>query len=490
MDSFKAVCYETSVYQKIVELKEDSLTSKGYIDLAQLEGLYVEGAGNFLRNLRLKNQLSQKAIAKIVNGRQGYVSNWEKNDQRILLKSLVKIAEALGVSRDLIYQKIDQGKIFTKSRLPVKWDKICDVIGHISPVNTGRPEVYLKKCTEATLKRVRDKLNVYMFFRTRGTNNNKALIHSSELYKYLTSFFQYKKVYKLKPPLNNEVKIWYDDNVNLKRAIIIPCLQSDGTIDQRKRDQKNPALIFSGNNRVLHDYFIDAMYYEYKLLPTSYFTSNSRSTTYYTLYNQNEIRKIIPEIMELSGNSKTSPAVGQSVEEYLQEPQPHLDYLNEAIETVQKIALRIWASTEGCIGIHKTKDLIYPKLAISCAHPVLASQLKLIAKKYGINFYKRRRKTQWSGIKDLINSSLKACILFLEIGGFINGVRISSYSPYHEGIEKNILTLGILEYIKQRKTTNRWPKIQSKAQHHYNINRLVENEEYYPRMDYYIDYFS
>jgi len=36
-----------------------------------------------------------------------------------ILKSLVKIAEALGVSRDLIYQKIDQGKIFTKSRLLV-----------------------------------------------------------------------------------------------------------------------------------------------------------------------------------------------------------------------------------------------------------------------------------------------------------------------------------------------------------------------------------
>ena len=82
-----------------------------------------------------------------------------------------------------------------------------------------------------------------MFFRSKGNNNNMALINSSELYKYLTSFFRYKRTYKIKPPLNDEVKVWYENNIDLKRAIIIPCLQSDGTIDQSKHDQKTQSQI-------------------------------------------------------------------------------------------------------------------------------------------------------------------------------------------------------------------------------------------------------
>jgi hypothetical protein len=306
-------------------------------------------------------------------------------------------------------------------------------------------------------------------------------INSKELYTYLTSFFHYPKVPKIQPPLTEEVKLWHEKGVDLKRAVIIPFLQSDGCINHEP-----PVLRLDGNSRVLHDYFVDAMYYEYEEMPSTYFHDNDGC--YYTAYQKKSMKEIIAEVMKLAGNTKTSPATGQTIKEYLKEPQPHLNYLKNADDIEQQIALRIWAATEGCVSVAvRTEGHIRPVVVISSAHPDLVRQLKKLAQRFNIYMAKYRTKNSWSGVLGLRTSGLSAALNFLKLGGFINGVEISS-SKYHKGIDKDVLFLGILE-LKKRERENTHLKKRSRAQVHHEINNIIENKEYHTA-DYYINYFS
>ena len=82
--AFKALIRETSVYKYYIELKENSLTSKGYLDIAKIPELFVAGAGEFLRQSRLKKKLKQKRIAEIIDVTPTQVCAWEKIDLKFL----------------------------------------------------------------------------------------------------------------------------------------------------------------------------------------------------------------------------------------------------------------------------------------------------------------------------------------------------------------------------------------------------------------------
>ncbi len=478
--TFKALQRETSVYKFYVELKENVLTERGYLDLSKVPDLYISGAGQFLKNLRLENCLRQYDIAEILDVSRSKINNWENNECRMPLHKLVKIAELLDVTRDTIYSLINQGKFKTKSNFPVKLEKIS-IIQYFTPHkddDRGRITL-LKCCPDEVLRKIKETLNVNLRYRRR----NKIIITCREAYNFLTTFFKYSKVPKIRPPLTTEVKGWYDDAIDLKLAVIIPFLQSDGYMSQNRQKYR---LDFFGYNKVLHDYFVDSMHYECNKLPSSYFISGSRIP--YTSYSDNSLKKIRDDIMNLAGNTKTSPANGQTPEEYLKEPQPHLEYLRTASVTELQIALRIWASTEGSISIYRKDGYIYPDLRFGCSHPDLVKQLQQKARQFNIDFNISRSKRYWSGIQGLSTSALSSCIEFLKLGGFIKDVKISSNSPYHEGISKNVLFLGILEY-KKRILENSRPKKLPIQQVHYKINKIVENREY-KSADYYINYFS
>ncbi len=474
--TFKAVIRETSVYQYIVELKKNIITKQGFFDLAKVPGLRICGAGRFLKNLRLKSKLSQKDIAEFFGVSIAQVSYQERNGNTIPLQPLIKIAQARGISRDAIYLRIAQGKFSIKNvALPVEFEKIREIVGYLSPTKCG---INVIKCPKETLSKIRATLNVHII------SGPPKSIKSKGLHNYLTTFFQYTKVLKIHHPLADEVKRWHEQGVDLKRAVIIPCLQSDGTTKQKLRYD----ISFLSLSQILHNYFVDAMHYEYIELPSAYFIAKPSKRCYYTAYVQNKAKEIIDEIMKLAGNTKTSPKIGQTVEDYLKEPQPHLDYLINASETEQKIALRIWASTEGYISINRSKGWIYPMLGISCAHPDLATQLQQIARRFNINFTKKRAKKSWSGVKVLHALTISSCIAFLKLGGFIKGVEISLKSKYHKGINKDILLLGILEFMNRERTKDFYRNLPLKKVHN-EINKIVGNKEY-KSADYYIEYFS
>jgi len=470
---FKKLIRETSVYKYYVELKENVFTEQGFLDLARVTDLYVNGAGQFLKDLRKKSGLRLIDAAKLLNISLYRLNKWENNSRGIPIQFLVKLVENYGISRDTIYSLIDQGKFITKTNLPVKFDKIRDIIKYLSVPPRRRQSVIILKCPPKVIKQIKA-----LGFKIKPWGRSLC-INSKKLYDYLLTFFCYIKVPKIDPPLTDEVKLLYERGDDLKRAIIIPCLQSDGSM---QHSQFMTRIEFTGNNRSLHDYFVDSMYFEYNQFPTSYFTRN-----FYTAYSQSA-REIGDEIIKIAGNTKTSPANGQTIEEYLKEPQPHLNYLINASKTVQMMALRSWASAEGCISISRDKGGIFPVFIISCTHPALTCQLQQIAKQLNINLKLSKSKKKWSGVLGLETHSRKDLLAFLRIGGFIKGIKIGSTSLYHKGINKEVLTLGILEYIRQRRM-NKWPKELPTSTHHYNVNKIVRNREY-KAADYYIDYFS
>lgn len=494
--TFKGLIRETSVYKYYVELKEDVLTEQGFFDLVKVPNLRVAGAGQFIKNIRMKNRLRLVDIAKIFKSGLSTASQWEKNVNRIPLHSLINIAEAFGVSKSTIYSFIDQGKLSLKNvTLPVKFEKIIDIIPYISPQTASirAPNVLtLLKCSMETLSEIKDTLNV-----TLHINSRDKRIYSRDLYNYLTTFFQYSKVPKIYPPLTSEARFWHEEGVDLKRSIIIPCLQSDGCVSRPNSNEYNYMIHFDGRNSILHNYFVDAMYYEYDLLPTSYCLYNAETKMYRTSYTQKIVKTIVNDITKHSGNTKTSPASRQTIDEYLKEPQPHLDYLISAPETEKKIAFRIWMSTEGSMTFYKTREYnkrgikneyLCPSLMLACTHPVLSKQLQQIAKQFNIILTLISSKTNWSGILRLKNQSISACIEFLKFGGFIKGVRISKNSKYHEGIDKNVFLLGILEFKKRERENSHLRKLKSK-QVHYEINKIIKKREY-NSADFYINHFS
>jgi len=479
--NFLVLQYETSVYEYYVELKENSLTLKGYFDLAKVPDLYIARAGQFLRKLRKENGLRQKDIAKIFNVSLSQVKHWENNENRMPIQQLVEIAEASGVSRNTIYLLIDQGKFSLKTSLPVKFERIEEIIPYLSPFkNDSNARITLRKyCPKETLSKINETLNV-----NPRTSKNHTVITCRELYNFLTTFFRYRKLCKLQFPLTGDVMRWYDSGINLRNAIICPCLQSDGSTDQVGQYYR---ITFNGKNKILHHYFVDAMYYEYSLLPTSYLICYS-SGDHCTIYYKKSVKEIVNEIKNFAGNTKTSPRSGQTAEEYLMEPQPHLNYLMNSPEIEQQIALRIWSSTEGSISMHRKDGRFYPQLTIACAHPDLATQLQQIARQLDINFIKSYSKNNWSGIQGLSTSALSTCINFLKLGGFIKGIKISRNSKYHEGIDKDVLFLGILEFKKRELENSRLKKLPIQ-QVHYKINKIIENGEYKSAGDY-VNYFS
>jgi transcriptional regulator with XRE-family HTH domain len=475
----KTLIRETSVYEYYMELKEDALTEQGFLDLKKVPDLRISGTGQFLKNLRIKKTLRQKDIAKILGVSRSQINHWENNYRKMDLQSLVKIAIVNGVSKDTIYSFIDQGKFNTKVNLPAKLEKIRDILKYLSPQKSSiHWLITLTENSEEILSKIISTLNVKPISLCYS-----KVIYSKELYNYLTTFFRYTKVPKIQPPLTKEVKLLYKNGIDLKRAIICPSLQSDGNINKR-----NHSLRFCGKNKILHDYFVDAMYYEYNIFPSSYFKcwDKRRGNCYETCYVERP--EIVDEVMKLAGNSKTKPAQGQKVEEYLKEPQPHLNYLTNASETEKKIALRIWASAEGYISIYKYAGHFYPKIGIGCAHPDLATQLQKILQHFNINFIISRVESYWSGIRGLLTTSPRSCIGFLKLGGFIKDIKIGEHSKYHKGIHKDILTLGILELKKRENTDWRLRYLSLKGMHE-EVNTIIKKREY-NTADYYIDYFS
>ncbi len=354
-----------------------------------------------------------------------------------------------------------------KNRLNLKINPVKFELGeYLIPIEPNR--VYLVKSAPLDIKEKVSRL--YSLDDFYYKKSGLITIYSYLLYYFLKTFYIYKKENLLKFPLSKEVRDWEIKRVDLAKAVIIPMLLTDGG------EKPGNRLCIAGASDIVHELMADAFFKKFNMLPSSYKVKVKHKTIFVTTFNMNKDN--LSSLKEICPTFKTSP-YNQNTNVYLNGLQPSIKFLFNASKIEQQTAIRIWAITEGSIGIRldKKTKLIMPVLQIACAHPGLVIELKEICTQNGMNFYIIKEKKNWKGISGLKSGSLRTTISFFRIGGFIRGVNICSNSPFFEGLDKQDVLLGILEFvIKQR--VNKEYRIENKNKVYKYIQTIVKNKKF------------
>ena len=476
---------ETSVYREYAVLKNNALITNGYFDLVQIPELRVY-AGDLLKSIRIGLNLTQKEFSKKYGFSKSSLNHWEHNRSAISLRTLVRAAKNSGITREELYRFIKEKRISTKNKvnLPTKYEDVMGILPFISL--RGKDDLIIKRNSKKHIKKISDLFNTKIYYST----NKQFVINSKDLHNFFVTFFDVKYVPKINLPLTKLIGNLGD--IDLRKAVICPLLQTDGSGSLDKK--KNLYFIsFKNISKELHNIFVDSVYFAYnKFLPSSYLLKDKLkdgyTECYVTRYVGRDFQGIYKDLIRLCGNFKTSRYHSQNIEDYEKEAKPHLNYLFNAKKIEKIVALRIWASAEGAIIPMRRKrgGLIVPKLQISCANKELLFQLEKVAETIGLHFTIRYEKG--TGYKCLYNMAISCALSFLNIGGFIEGVKISKSSKYYEGIDKQDIVYATLEYMVRERKDSSLRKLSMEDVHKL-IREIAENKDY-KSLNYYISLFS
>jgi len=196
--------------------------------------------------------------------------------------------------------------------------------------------------------------------------------------------------------------------------------------------RKGGGIMLINTDMTLQRYFLTLIKEAYRLAPTaSSFMHKGKETIVHS-------KLVSSELLNYSPSYNTYPRNCSSTE-YFQKPQPSLDFLKNENIKLLKECIRIAMSTDGTVNVEFPRNMIYPKLEFSCAHPILLQQWKKIFEKIGIKSFIIKSNITWSKIRGLGIKELKSVRRFIEIGGFIKGVKITGKSKYYRGVSKNSL---------------------------------------------------
>lgn len=162
--------------------------------------------------------------------------------------------------------------------------------------------------------------------------------------------------------------------------------------------------------------------------------------------------QVINRLRNLTPSFKTAPALNQTREDYLAETQPTLEFLLNSSTEAQIEALRLSLCAEGSITPFLDNGYVRGVLSFACTHPMLVKQWHKILHNLGFNgFYTALDPKMWSGVSGVRTCSNKDLKKFLDLGGFINGVKIGRGSPYYNGLDKQAILKSLLEYQDKNK---------------------------------------
>lgn len=470
----------TTVFCNKVSVKKENLTENGYFNLQKISGLRIFDNG-FLEYIRKKYSKTQKELSEIIKTPLRTVIGWQYYKKSMLFSKLIEICNQLNISEKEIYELISGceftfGKHHGKNRikLPIKPERFRHS-SYLIPIKPNK--VYVIKNTPEVLKDIiiKDFSIDHFYFNKTGL----LTIYSYLLNRFLKVFYRYDKELLLKFPLSKEIPKWRREGVDITRAVIIPLLITDG-------GEKPNCVFCSGESSIVHNIWADACYYGLEELPSSY------KLPYKTIFvtSHRLSKNILTKIKKHCPNFKTSP-INISVEEYMKTPQPTISYLLKRSKLEQQIALRLWAITEGSVGVRNSKKdrSITPRIKIACAHPGIIRELREIARLNKINFSISKSGNTWSGISCLQTNSIISAINFLKMGGFIGGVNVArSRSKTFGGFDKQDVLLGIFELMKRQRQDKYYKTNDIKKINKW-LKRIIENNEF-KKDKYYIKYFD
>jgi len=217
-----------------------------------------------------------------------------------------------------------------------------------------------------------------------------------------------------------------DEKVDLKSILAI-CLLTDGSLDQVNASYR---ISFVTTDRMLKDVVYAILFKLSKYAPAIYEDLNG---VYYIRVCDFNLAQ---ELLKLSPSFKKSPSKYQSIMEYLREKQPNVEFLNNCDERTQVWGIKFAFSADGSISIDKKGSI---ELTLSCAHPKLCLEWKALLENFSLKGKIGRNADSWSGIYGLRFYGRRSAETFLQLGGFVPGVRVTKNSKYYTGVEKNEL---------------------------------------------------
>ena len=433
------IIYKKTVYSLKAEVNKNNLTKWGYFDLTKLENLRVVDNG-FLKKIRKEYNKTQRELSRLIEVPLRTWIGWESYKKSVPFCKMALLSEKLNIKEEIWYGLVEDCYFNLgshhggdKAKLPLKPNNFI-LSKYLIPNGIFRAYV-VKSCPEDIKKSI---ISRFIIDKTYFKRTGLITIYSYLLNRFLNTFYCYKKESILKFPLTSEINLWKSEGVDLRQSVIIPLLLTDGG------EKPGNRLYCSGASKIIHDLWSDAWFSQYNLLPSSYLLR------FKSIFVTTHIVKseIIFELKKLCPNFKTSSG-GETKERYLCGPQPSIRYLFDRSELEQQIAIRLWANTEGSIGISlsRKENLIRPSFKIACAHPKLVNELQHMSKLHKINLSVMKEGKNWSGIGGLKTTSIKSAFNFLRIGGFVKGTKIASQSKYFRGLDKQDVLLGVLEFI-------------------------------------------
>lgn len=239
-----------------------------------------------------------------------------------------------------------------------------------------------------------------------------------------------------------------EDMLKLLGAMLL----TDGTCYFAK--DKRVFMNLYGKDKILHDIFVNLMYHSFKTMPSTYMIeAGHKNGVKVTQYN----RKIdfFNDLFELSSSFKTSIAHGQTIESYLKEKQPTLNFLQESKKKVQLEGFRLALCTDGCITswVEKNK-ILRAGLKIACEHPLLVNQWLNVSKNLKLKMSIIKSRDSWSSKAGIITKSWKEIEKFWNMGSFIPNVKVVGTSPRFKGYNKRDLHYSLLKAKAKIKTVD------------------------------------
>jgi len=197
--------------------------------------------------------------------------------------------------------------------------------------------------------------------------------------------------------------------------------------------QKRGVIGYTSIDPVLMNVFIDLIRANSKKLPTLLQMDDGRLEAY--VFD----RELVRELLTLSPSYKKSPS-NISENEYLNEPQPTVDFLLETNVRTRIYGIRLAMSADGGITARKlTNGQMIASLIFGCTNPTLLNGWKKVFSSLGIEMGVIKAKVKWAGVAGLVTSKKEMLHRFWKLGGFVDGVKITRKSPNFAGVEKNAL---------------------------------------------------
>lgn len=230
-------------------------------------------------------------------------------------------------------------------------------------------------------------------------------------------------------------------------ALLITLLMTEGYLRTNKK-----SIYFTTKDKILLNLFTDIISH---LSKRNIYIRERKGIFEASAYNPLLVKKLL----KYSPTYKTSPK-NQTKREYLNGPQPTINYLfNQNLKT-KIMCIRLALSTDGCLTFgseSKNKFKRRAKLILACANSSLTKQWKILFEQVGLNFWIMKHKRTWDNIKGIATGNIFTIKKFKNMGGFIDGVKISKKSPYFTGYTKNQLLNLICNY--STKNLKNWDDI-------------------------------